>query len=111
MRSSVLHGAVLDPLIVLYLMLLEGGSSIVTIIFMQAICRSVIIASYCGLFRAGQLNCGFCLRGYIHLCSRKKGHFNDFFLENQHNFFLKLNVYLFLQVIRSFMNFFKRKYL
>ena len=29
------------------------------------------------------------LRGYIHLCSRKKGNFYDFFLEKQHNFFFK----------------------
>ena len=29
------------------------------------------------------------LRDYIYLCSRKKGHFYDFFLEKQHNFFLQ----------------------
>ena len=32
-------------------------------------------------------------------------------LEKKHNLFKKLNVYLFLHVVRSFMNFFRRKYL
>ena len=49
------------------------------------------------------------LRGYIHLCSRKKADFYDFFfLEKQHIFF-KLNAYLFIQVEKSFTNFFKKK--
>ena len=51
------------------------------------------------------------LRGYIHLCSRKKGIFTIFFWKNNTIIFKILNVYLFLHVIRSFMNFFKRKYL
>ena len=51
------------------------------------------------------------VKGLYTLVLEKKGHFYDFFLEKQHNFFFKLNVYLFLHFIRSFMNFFKRKYL
>ena len=37
----------------------------------------------------------FCIKGLYTLVLEKKRHFYDFFLGKQHNFFLKLKVYLF----------------
>ena len=49
------------------------------------------------------------LRGYIHLCSRKKGHFYDFFLEKQHNFFQKTERLFIFTCHKVFYEFFQKK--
>ena len=51
----------------------------------------------------------YTLRGYIHLRSRKKGHLYDFFLEKQHNFFLKTELLFILTCHKVFYEFFQKK--
>ena len=48
---------------------------------------------------------------YTLVLEKKRAFLRFFFWKNNTIFFKKLNVYLFLHVIRFFMNFFKRKYL